>query len=226
MYSTTVDLLSALLKGKREMTPLSIADLVSLMPSECVVCHKPLGADTKAEGFTLCHEHRVCCICKENAVTSTEAKFCINKFISESEEKDLTKLDFLDMEVYHVRCNVIANHEPIATITQTHLDYLNIIRLMIEPNPNLNLEANIKNAVVNTNRFISQLDTYEKKVLHHRMIEAVYSETTSILGRDKKFREEKKVSLESDKIKKATPANATKLEVVKPTKETLSSESL
>ena len=115
----------------------------------------------------LCHEHRKCHICNLD-LNAREQQWCYDHAIESGD----------DLESVHPRCDSRAHQsfeqDPTLTIKQSEYDYLNMLRLMIIPDPALSVETNKNNAYVQSTRLITEMASFEEKLLHLQMNRDVY----------------------------------------------------
>lgn len=131
------------------------------MITECVICKKTLGNDSRENGFIFCYEHRKCSICNTD-LSARETKWCYDKYVEENSEPELEKIDFTKLEVYHARCYTLRHSQSLIQLTQVEFDYLNLTRLIIEPNMDKSQLENEKDADTASARFIANM-TYEQQ---------------------------------------------------------------
>lgn len=160
-------------------------------------CGKPLGHDSKEEGFLTCHDHRACEICSKS-LNPRELELCYDVMV-EDETKSIT--------LKHPRCS-ISNHptfeqDPTLSIKQSEYDLLNMIRLMVTPNQELNIITNENNARIQSVKFIQDMD-WEQRTMHLQMLEAcVASVSSAVKSLDRKKLKEVANEREKVKFKKA-----------------------
>jgi len=163
---------------------------------ECLVCHAPLGYDSKMHGMMLCHEHRKCVDCGLD-LTVIEVKWCVQKHIEEfkNDQKEglekrieVNEITYTDLQVYHSRCYAY-RYKPTVTITQTELDLLNICRLMIDPDLEKDFTENENKSFENAAKFIAGMN-YEQKCKHQAKLEACLAEIQNAIKKDPHYKKE------------------------------------
>lgn len=130
------------------MNPGNISQCDEVLRSECKKCNAPLGHESKLEGFHLCREHRFCQVCHASlSPTETRIPF----------QTDETH----GMFICHIHCSPFAPSRMIpdstVEITQSHLDYLNAYRLVLEPQVELSIEGNRQSAALASRRLITEM---------------------------------------------------------------------
>jgi hypothetical protein len=172
--------------------------------SECVIptCHKPLGHDSKDMGWIVCLEHRNCPICEHELEPAD-----VRRAWKESVEKDAS------IELAHARC-LVGNSktsltaDPTLSIKQSHYDWLNAIRLMVDPDMALSISTNENNAMIYHSKFVHEMD-WDQKYAHQKMLEACVASISLALAQDKKKLKERADEREKEKFVKATKQNLT-----------------
>lgn len=169
--------------------------------TECIICAKPLGADSRSEGYFFCHEHRKCTVCKED-LTSRETRWCYDKYVEECEEKDLSKIKFDVIEVIHARCYTLRHTDSLVKITQSEFDYLNLIRLMIEPDMDLDRTGNENAAYEKSARFIANMN-FEQQQMHLSRIQACVAQVQNAINLNPLKKKESLNEREKEKFARA-----------------------
>src|SRR3954464_2878861 len=96
-------------------------------PSECQYpeCGKPLGAESKDAGWTLCHLHRTCTICN-GPLHPIDSSIAYDKYLEDISEP---------FEPIHPRCLIASRRlehldsDPTLSIKQSTFNLLNAARL-------------------------------------------------------------------------------------------------
>lgn len=194
-------------------------------PTECIICAKPLGSDSRNEGYYFCHEHRKCTVCTE-ILTAHEAKWCYDKYVEESKEESI-KIDLTKVEPIHARCYILRHRGDVTkiSITQTEFDYLNLIRLMIEPDLDIDRVGNENAAYEKSARFIANM-SFEQQQLHLSRIQACVAQVQNAINlnplkkkeslneREKeKFTRAKREALTSSRPDNKTPEDSEELQL-------------
>jgi hypothetical protein len=115
----------------------------------CLICSKPLGAESKDAGFPFCHEHRKCQRCNED-LAPYEAKAILETFNRsiDKEEKETgetipieKRCEYLLMDVIHPACRI---NDPTAmvSIRASEYKFLNLIRNLVMPETDCSIELN------------------------------------------------------------------------------------
>src|SRR5215467_9679643 len=162
--------------------------------TECVVCDSPLGSETREAGVMFCHSHRLCIFCSE-PLSETELKWCFKKFL---ESTPLESLEPGNLELYRSRCAILNKKEPTVAVTQSEFDLLNLIRLMITPDPQLSQVTNEDKAVVYSAKFIADM-SFEQIGLHISMMEACIFNCRLTLKSDPNYRKDILTEREKEK---------------------------
>lgn len=164
--------------------------------TECVICQTTLGSDSRDAGYSLCHEHRKCCMCGES-ISVPENTACLKA----SEESDKS-----DLEVIHAHCRIARQNEikkdeidPTITIKQSEYDFLNLCRLSIIPNPDLNITTNEKSAKLQGLKLIQNMN-FETLQKHASMMEACAMQVRLFLNSNPKVRKELSGIRESERL--------------------------
>ena len=131
--------------------------------TECEVCQKPLGSDSRDEGFTLCHEHRLCSCCGQDLTPSQIAlcyEWAYNKALKNPETAEEARKSFSlkDVVILHPKCDLLNVNSATQTISQVELNYLNDMRLALIPDFNLSMQADIEVSQVRSKRLLQNMD--------------------------------------------------------------------
>lgn len=166
-------------------------------PTQCtfVNCKNVLGNESRELGYYLCHEHRKCSKCSQE-LRPEHTKLW---FEMQSESTD-------NIDVTHPRCSVTyrptMNDDPSQSIKQSEYDYLNMIRLSVEPDKNLSEETNENNSLIHTGRFVDQMD-WDSRYLYMKKLEACLARVQISLNCDKKKIKERLDAREQVKFEEA-----------------------
>lgn len=196
-------------------------------PTECIICAKPLGADSRNEGYIVCHEHRKCVVCKEN-LTARECHWCADKYeedYKQDKENPVKEIKYDVLEIIHARCYTLRHSDSLVKITQTEFDYLNLIRLMIEPDLDIDRVGNENAAYEKSARFIANM-SFEQQQLHLSRIQACVAQVQNAINlnplkkkeslneREKeKFTRAKREALTSSRPDNKTPEDSEELQL-------------
>jgi hypothetical protein len=161
-------------------------------------CTKPLGQESQDLGFLTCHEHRTCAKCGLE-MRPAEIKWAVDKSI-ESEEP-------LKCEVLaHARCVILEtpsiSQDPTLSIKQSHYDYLNLIRLMVEPDLNLSIQTNEQTAMIQSTRLLTEMD-FDHLYVALKKLEACVAQVSIALSQDRKKLKERASERERESFKRA-----------------------
>lgn len=119
-----------------------------------------------------CSDCKMCSVCGEQ-INSDDLAYCVKYKIQHS----------------HLQCiapeirDEIENRK--VTITEKHLEYLNIVRLMIEPNTELSPAANQSEAEWRTQQFITGM-SLEQKFLFLKRVESIAATCSILLKKDRR----------------------------------------
>lgn len=156
-----------------------------LEKTQCIICGKPLGQESKDLGFTLCHEHRKCEYC-DSDISPEDNRVCV------SAAREFNK----EVEVIHARCRVLRmkqtnsnGQDAMITISQSEYDFLNLCRLAIIPNPDLNSTSNGKVAERYGMELIQNM-SFELIQKHVEMMEHLCAQNRLFLNKDPKVKKE------------------------------------
>ena len=159
------------------MSTLSV--VTPLEYTECIVCKAPLGQDSKDQDYRVCLAHRQCENCGLELAAS-EVRLCHTISIEQSEP----------ISILHARCNsrfsLSIATDPTLTVKQSYFDWLNTIRLMVEPNMELNKSTNESNALVYHSRFIAEM-SHDQVFAHIGMLEACVMQSRLAISKDKEL---------------------------------------
>lgn len=132
---------------------------------ECKRCAAPLGMESRESGFHFCHKCRICSVCSQPlSAAETISALC-------------------NTESIHIRCmsRVPANSN--GEITQDHLEYLNMFRLMISPDPNFNEKTNEDIASQTFNEWVQKaVPTADVMILFLTKLESVMAECHRVMA--------------------------------------------
>ena len=152
--------------------------------TECVVCQKPLGADSRDARMRLCHEHRKCVVCGRD-LNAIEQRLAHDTSVANDGEP---------IEPVHPRCKAATHptieQDPTLSIKQSEYDYLNMLRLMVIPDEQLSVTTNENNAMIQCNRLITSMASFDEKLLHLRMLEACVAQASIAVRTDPKYRKD------------------------------------
>ena len=146
------------------MTPTKLQMMLRTF-TECIICERTLGEDSRSSGVMFCHDHLKCEICGDE-ISPSEAKWCYRRWYDlTSDPRD--KENIKNITRVHTRCTI--PQEMTVPIKQTDLDFLNLIRLLVIPDMDLDQNSNEKiayNASVQLikNMNIEQTFIYMKKI--------------------------------------------------------------
>jgi hypothetical protein len=174
--------------------------------TECVICQKTLGDDSRSEGQLFCHEHRLCKYCSTE-ITVQESRICFNKFEERLEGEERKAPDYSLIDVECIRCKAI-RHEPTIAIRQSEYDYLNLIRLMIIPDMNLSVITNENNAWIQSARLIQNM-SLEQKLVHLSMMQSLVGQLEVAVRQDPDWRKDALKDRE-DKVRRSKPQQEVK----------------
>lgn len=165
----------------------------------CIIptCGKPLGHDSKEQGWIVCLEHRLCPICAQ-PLKVTDVRIAWKRSIENDES----------IELSHARCLLNSSKtsltsDPTLSIKQSHYDWLNAIRLMVDPDMALSISTNENNAMIYHSKFVHEMD-WDQKYAHQKMLEACLASISLALSQDKKKLKERADEREKAKYAKAT----------------------
>lgn len=160
----------------------------------CIVptCAKPLGQESKDLDYRVCQEHRVCPICA-GTIPPSDIRWAHDKSIADEDSLDLMC----------ARCRIghksmDPQSDPTLSVKQSYYDWLNSIRLMVEPNMELSQTTNENNAIIQSRRVISDM-TWDQKYDHLKMLEACVANVSLALAQDRKQLQEKADAREREK---------------------------
>ncbi len=156
--------------------------------TECLICKKTLGADSREAGFMFCHDHRKCSIC-DGELNSNEARWCLKSYLEKYEKLDFKEgeaIDYSVITIVHPRCKAI-NHT--VSISDSELDYLNLCRLLVTPNTDLSAVSN-ENIAMNASARLLKDMNHEQKLLHITMMQACIAQAQIIVKQDKEYKKD------------------------------------
>ena len=160
--------------------------------TECVICQKPLGQDSRNLGYSLCHEHRKCIYCEKD-ISPAENITCLKALRERrSALSNGTPPDYSEITVTHASCwiqNQRKIDDPEITVRQSTYDFANLCRLAIIPELELNAKTNRENAEVEGHKLVQNMDYLEKTMFIERL-EAIASFQRMLLKQDPKFNKE------------------------------------
>jgi hypothetical protein len=170
--------------------------------TECVLCSKLLGHDSREQGWITCPAHRSCGSCGTRVAMPEDLRLRYNDIRDRGSE--LTE----DSLLIHPRCLMLratqdATSFPV-TVSQSHYDLLNKARLSGHPDLTQSLQDNIDQAKDASSWWLSTM-TFEEKLRHIQIMEAVLAQTL-IASRVTKI----EVKLVADKIATAKKEKITK----------------
>lgn len=172
--------------------------------TECLICRKTLGAESREQGYLLCHEHRKCIQCTED-LTAREVRLCYDRYVEILEKDEQPNYTLIDVICPH--CSVLSrNHldkDPTLSIRQSEYDYLNLIRLSVIPDTDLNQVTNENNAMIYSTRLVQNMN-FEQKSLHMSKLQACLAQVQIAIRKDPEF---KKGYLEDREKQKFAKAN-------------------
>lgn len=158
--------------------------------TECVICMAPLGQESRDMRFRTCRQHRACSVCGFT-LTAREIEWCH----AQLEGEPIGKLILT-----HMRCSIVthsASDDPTLSVKQSDLDYLNILRLMVVPDSDLNIVTNENNAMIQSARLIQSM-SFDQKLMHLKMLEACVAQCSVTIRTSPEFR--KDLALERQKV--------------------------
>lgn len=163
----------------------------------CIVCQKPLGADSRDAAMRLCHEHRKCSKC-EKPLNAREQQLCHDRVIEDNAPIE-------SLEVIHPRCEALTHptfeQDPTRSIKQSEYDYLNMVRLPM-PDIQLSVTTNENNGMIYCNRLVVDM-TFEEKLLFERILQAALAQCQIAVHTDPKFKKDALKEREAKHAKEA-----------------------
>ena len=169
--------------------------------SECVLCQKPLGQESKDLGYLTCKDHRSCLKCHE-PLNAQEVKWCYdtyNELVSDGCET-------ATLDLIHPRCVVVErptlDKDPTLAIKQSEFDFLNLIRLSVIPDISLSLTTNENNAMIQSSKLIKDWD-FDKTYAHLKMLEACVAQVSIAVSQNKEQRKKLEEHRDKEQKKKA-----------------------
>lgn len=177
--------------------------------SQCVVCNKPLGQESKDLGFFTCKDHRACAICTQ-PVSPHEIRSCyleVLETLNDNPESTIQSTPISELiTIQHARCSSVtrksAEQDPSVALKQSYLDYLNNARLLIEPDVDLSRESNEKLAGLAAEKWLAD-KPLDYILLFLRRMESIVAHTSIRLRKDRKV-----IEAELDKRERAKFAAA------------------
>src|SRR5438552_14861121 len=142
--------------------------------SECLVCQKPLGQETKDLDYRVCLDHRTCGACGKE-LNPSQVHLAQARAFEESETLTVEHL-------LHPRCIIANGHfasvgsDPLLSIRQSTFNILNSARLMLEPNMDLTIIGNENASLTAANEYCKNLltgeETFDILYYHEKKLEA------------------------------------------------------
>lgn len=168
--------------------------------TQCLICNTTLGADSRDTYSVFCHDHMNCIKCGER-VTPIEAQTCYDRFLEsldseEGETEETTSKEHV--EVMHARCYSLSREATI-TITQSELDTLNQIRLMVTPDMSIGVIANENKAKIQSMQLISNMSIDQMR-MHLCMIESCAAWVRNTIKQNPEYRKEDDRKLEKERF--------------------------
>lgn len=161
--------------------------------SECLICNKPLGQDSKDSGFIFCHEHITCTQCSA-PLSSAEQKNAYDRFLESLDFKEGETEETVSHELVerlHARCLVLSR-QPKIEVNQVELDFLNNLRLLInlpEPNLEVSIVTNENSAAIYSRQVIRSM-SLEQMRMHLAMIESVAASVRNAINLHANYKKE------------------------------------
>jgi len=167
-------------------SPQPQSNLLKFAFTQCIVCEKPLGQESRDLGHRTCHEHRACSKCGL-PLHAREMQLCHDRLVEDN-------LPLSSLILIHARCEIAArqlsqDQDATLSIKQSEYDLLNISRLMTWPDENLNDTTNENNACIQNARYISSM-SFDQKLQHLKMLEACVASVSIALRTSKDYRKE------------------------------------
>ena len=167
--------------------------------SQCILCAKPLGSDSKDTGWLTCLEHRTCSVCNQ-PLTVVDVKLAYS-FVLDSDGATES------LELKHARCRVPGpgldiSSDPTLSVKQSYFDWLNTCRLCIQPDMALSKSTNETNAQVYHARFIEKM-TFDEVYTHIGMMEACVMQARLAVSKDKEVLKKRADAREEHKFAQA-----------------------
>lgn len=161
--------------------------------SECLICNKPLGSDSRDSGYVFCHDCSKCTQCGER-LSAAEQKNAYDRFLEsldfkEGETEDNVSKD--NVERLHAQCLVLTK-KPVTEVTQVELDFLNNLRLLInapEPNLDVSIVTNENSAEIYSRQLIRTM-TIDQMRVKLAMIEAVAASVRNAINLHANYKKE------------------------------------
>src|ERR1017187_9498577 len=150
--------------------------------SECLICSKPLGQESKDLDWRVCHAHRLCSVCG-GEVRPIDVHNAQAKATEDSEP----------IEILHSRCAIASgklatlSSDPTISLKQSTYNLLNSARLMVDPDMALSIQTNENNAMIRSTEFIRELligsMDYDKAYAHLKMLEACVANVSILIAK-------------------------------------------
>lgn len=145
--------------------------LTPIEVSECTLCQKPLGQESRDLGYILCHDCRLCNDCKL-PVSPQEITYCNSH----------------SLVVTHARCLIYRDRalkDTVAVeVNESLIERNNLARLILQPDMNLSVETNQSNAIINNKRFVCNMN-FEELYVHVQVLMALAADCSLMLKQDK-----------------------------------------
>lgn len=168
--------------------------------TQCLICEKPLGHDSRSEGYMFCHSHRICSVC-DAPLSPPQLRLCLKQYLESlegQEDEKADRLDYNNVVITHPFCQLpLTKFNGQATVTQdgfqnisfsqSDIDLLNLIRLTCSPDPELSQITN-ENLAMDKAEVLLKNKDLEKKILFEVRMEAVLSMIKIVIRKDPKFR--------------------------------------
>lgn len=166
-----------------------MTDTEELIITECLICQKPLGSESRDLGIPVCHEHRKCSKCGRD-VQLVEIEYCLkNKY-----------------PITHARELALSDQT-----LDTNAELSNLARLLLWPDPSLNRQTLQQRTTTQFNLLVNLLN-HEQILLIIDQAQALAAAGSLAIAKN---RREIEISIQEKEAKKHKKAAAERVEASK-----------
>lgn len=161
--------------------------MIEISTCQIESCGKPLGQDSKDNGYIVCKDHQVCTICHETVQAST-----IRIIHNQSTAREET---FSSASIVHNHCALLesgktaSNGLTTTSVTLQEIDLINRSRFFFNPQPELGVKGNVQNALLALPYLIKDMNL-EQQFTMMKVFESCAAATSLLLKKDRKVIEE------------------------------------
>ena len=154
--------------------------------TECVICNRTLGHETRDLELPVCHEHRKCGRCSQDVLSAKEVEYCLSNKLA----------------IHHARCLSLQTPN-----LDMNIELLNLSRLIVNPNPLISRTSNQTTVKTAFSQMVHLL-SHEQLLLIGDQAQALAAACSLALGKNRREMEQNIEERDAARYEKAKSAAA------------------